>query len=706
MAKKYFSIINNGTEDLEVKDAEARSAIEQIGALDDATEQTHGLMSAADKTKLDGIEAGAEVNVQSDWDAVSGDAQILNKPTLGTAAAKGVAEGVNTSTNLVQSNHVKTYVDNATGAINDKIPTQATSENQLADKAFVNSSVATATAEYKGNYNLVSDLELTTAATHSDIATALGTAVTTADDNDYCYVQIPTDTTTPTQIAKVERYKYSSNAWAYEYELNNSGFTADQWAALNSSITSGLVSKLSALPTNSELNTALGGKVNTSDVVTTVETSSKIPTSNAVVTYVNGRSMRPVNINTLTPSSTFLLGDIIGINGILYRANKNTSSLPVTFATEDGDFVTHSVNGYIAFVITSWTVSADWDVFMDASINYTLASKQDALIFDSTPTANSINMVKSGPIKAAIDAMGATKQNTLKFDSTPTASSTNPVTSGGVKSALDLKLNTSLKGSASGLAELDSNGKVPSSQLPSFVDDVINGYYKAADGKFYSSKSGSTYSGEITGEEGKIYIDLDTNKTYRWNGVSAFVVISETLALGETDSTAYRGDRGKTAYDHSQATHARTDANNSDVSWDSTNKKLTKTVNGTTSDVATANTIVGGATDPAAKSTKTKIANAATNEFYNMLFRGNDGETYGVNRYVSLIDIADDAPFINPYNGKLTVPGGVYLGTSSNRAIGQEDTYIVGDNRYTVSQLLLAMANLMDKNIVIQPASS
>ena len=350
MAKKYFSIINNGTEDLEVKDAEARSAIEQIGALDDATEQTHGLMSAADKTKLDGIEAGAEVNVQSDWDAVSGDAQILNKPTLGTAAAKGVAEGVNTSTNLVQSNHVKTYVDNATGAINDKIPTQATSENQLADKAFVNSSVATATAEYKGNYNLVSDLELTTAATHSDIATALGTAVTTADDNDYCYVQIPTDTTTPTQIAKVERYKYSSNAWAYEYELNNSGFTADQWAALNSSITSGLVSKLSALPTNSELNTALGGKVNTSDVVTTVETSSKIPTSNAVVTYVNGRSMRPVNINTLTPSSTFLLGDIIGINGILYRANKNTSSLPVTFATEDGDFVTHSVNGYIAFV--------------------------------------------------------------------------------------------------------------------------------------------------------------------------------------------------------------------------------------------------------------------------------------------------------------------------------------------------------------------
>ena len=98
---------------------------------------------------------------------------------------------------------------------------------------------------------------------------------------------------------------------------------------------------------------------------------------------------------------------------------------------------------------------------------------------------------------------------------------------------------TTAKGAANGVAELDSTGKVPSSQLPSFVDDVLE----------YDKQS----SFPTTGEAGKIYIAQDTNKTYRWSG-SAYVEISASLALGETSSTAYRGDRGKTAYDHSQLT--------------------------------------------------------------------------------------------------------------------------------------------------------
>ena len=85
---------------------------------------------------------------------------------------------------------------------------------------------------------------------------------------------------------------------------------------------------------------------------------------------------------------------------------------------------------------------------------------------------------------------GNTYTLTLNPDATPTANSSKPVTSGGVKTALDTKLDSSQKGAASGLAELDANGKVPSSQLPSYVDDVIEGYYKEADGKFYKE---STY---------------------------------------------------------------------------------------------------------------------------------------------------------------------------------------------------------------------
>lgn len=104
------------------------------------------------------------------------------------------------------------------------------------------------------------------------------------------------------------------------------------------------------------------------------------------------------------------------------------------------------------------------------------------------------------------------------------------------------------KGSASGVAELDENGKVLSSQLPSYVDDVLEGYLY--NGKFYEDQEHTT---EIPGEASKIYVELETNKTYRWTG-NGYAEISESLALGETSSTAYRGDRGKAAYEHSQTT--------------------------------------------------------------------------------------------------------------------------------------------------------
>lgn len=106
----------------------------------------------------------------------------------------------------------------------------------------------------------------------------------------------------------------------------------------------------------------------------------------------------------------------------------------------------------------------------------------------------------------------------------------------------DAQVKRSEMGKADGVATLDSAGKVPAAQLPSYVDDVIEGYYSG--GKFYTSKDSSgNYSGVITGETGKIYVNLNDSKTYRWSG-TAYAVISETLALGETSSTAYPGNKG------------------------------------------------------------------------------------------------------------------------------------------------------------------
>lgn len=99
-------------------------------------------------------------------------------------------------------------------------------------------------------------------------------------------------------------------------------------------------------------------------------------------------------------------------------------------------------------------------------------------------------------------------------------------------------LNSTLKGANNGVAELDANGKVPTAQLPSYVDDVVEYKNKAVFPE--------------TGEAGKIYVAIDTNLTYRWGGTE-YVEISPSLALGTTSSTAFRGDYGQTAYTHATA---------------------------------------------------------------------------------------------------------------------------------------------------------
>ena len=104
------------------------------------------------------------------------------------------------------------------------------------------------------------------------------------------------------------------------------------------------------------------------------------------------------------------------------------------------------------------------------------------------------------------------------------ASSSNKMATASDVSAISNKI-----GANNGIATLDANGKVPSSQLPSYVDDVLE----------YASLSNFP----STGETGKIYVAKDTNKTYRWGG-SSYVEISASLAIGETADSAFAGNRG------------------------------------------------------------------------------------------------------------------------------------------------------------------
>ena len=140
---------------------------------------------------------------------------------------------------------------------------------------------------------------------------------------------------------------------------------------------------------------------------------------------------------------------------------------------------------------------------------------------------------------------------------------------------------TTEKGSANGVATLGGDGKVPSSQLPSYVDDVLE----------FNTKS----SFPSTGESGKIYVAKDTNLTYRWSG-SAYVEISPSLALGETSSTAYPGDKGKT-----NATNIA-----------SLQTRMTSVENKNSSQDTEISNIKNGTTTVAKSTTSTKLATART----------------------------------------------------------------------------------------------
>ena len=162
--------------------------------------------------------------------------------------------------------------------------------------------------------------------------------------------------------------------------------------------------------------------------------------------------------------------------------------------------------------------------------------KYMALADFQTVWTNSIKLwIVAGFIAVTAVAEGATPKLVLQDGSLIDQSTFQPAGS---------YVLASEKGANSGVATLDATGKVPSSQLPSYVDDVIEAANFAAL--------------PAEGEAGKIYVTLDDNKTYRWGG-SAYAEISASVALGETQGTAYEGSKGKALKDAFDAHEADTD---------------------------------------------------------------------------------------------------------------------------------------------------
>lgn len=265
----------------------------------------------------------------------------------------------------------------------------------------------------------------------------------------------------------------------------------------------------------------------TSDLITGYYFQNKNARTTGVTLYAENFSGNAATATALTSSAGSATNPIYFSNGkpaaCSYTLGKSVPSdakftdTVYTHPTTSGN--KHIPSGGSSGQILRWSSdgTAVWGADKDTTYNNATTST-DGLMSSSDKT------------KLDGIATGATK---VTVDSALSSTSTNPVQ------------NKIIYGAISSKADLDTSGKVLSSQLPSYVDDVLE----------YSAKSNFP----STGESGKIYVDTATNLTYRWSG-STYVEISQSLALGETSSTAYRGDRGKIAYDHSQTTHAPTNA--------------------------------------------------------------------------------------------------------------------------------------------------
>lgn len=144
-----------------------------------------------------------------------------------------------------------------------------------------------------------------------------------------------------------------------------------------------------------------------------------------------------------------------------------------------------------------------------------------------------------------------------------------------LQTTLQISINTkadaaSVTQSLSTKADL-VGGVIPANQLPSFVDDVLE----------YADLA----SFPLTGEASKIYVAIDTNKTYRWSSTQYVEIGGGGVALGETSATAYRGDRGKIAYDHSLSQGNPHNTTTSEIT-EGTNKYFT--------DLRVRNTVLSG----------------------------------------------------------------------------------------------------------------
>lgn len=264
----------------------------------------------------------------------------------------------------------------------------------------------------------------------------------------------------------------------------------------------------------------------TTTVIKTTGDGTKVLTDNGQYVYIGNLALTNIKFKDGTNTSTY---DLV-TNGITFRQNSTPCVSWNTIKSGNNIYMdirianaTASMDGLMSkedYVELNTTIPGQIEELKEADSNINnriddLDDKIDKEIADREAEIDRIENKFDGVTDALEDALQKEIEDRKAGDTTITNS---------------LNAFISTKGQPGGLAELDSTGKVPAAQLPSYVDDVLE----------FSTKDQFPQ----TGETGKIYVAKDTNLTYRWTGTQ-YLEISQSLALGETPSTAYPGDKGK-----------------------------------------------------------------------------------------------------------------------------------------------------------------
>ena len=264
----------------------------------------------------------------------------------------------------------------------------------------------------------------------------------------------------------------------------------------------------------------------TTTVIKTTGDGTKVLTDNGQYVYIGNLALTNIKFKDGTNTSTY---DLV-TNGITFRQNATPCVSWNTIKSGNNIYMdirianaTASMDGLMSkedYVELNTTIPGQIEELKEADSNINnriddLDDKIDKEIADREAEIDRIENKFDGVTDKLEDALQKEIEDRKAGDTTITNS---------------LNAFISTKGQPGGLAELDSTGKVPAAQLPSYVDDVLE----------FSTKDQFPQ----TGETGKIYVAKDTNLTYRWTGTQ-YLEISQSLALGETPSTAYPGDKGK-----------------------------------------------------------------------------------------------------------------------------------------------------------------